>query len=68
MPRPSESRPSLACVPVSTTGIHDSKRENRVTAIGRNKAHEMRCIRDLVELYGWSYCEDGNLYKGSYVA
>jgi len=68
MPRPSDRKPSKACVPVSTTAIHDSKSENPVTAIGRNKAHEMRCIRDLIELYDWSYCEDGNLYKGRYVA
>ena len=68
MPRPSRRRASEPCVPVSTTVIHESQGENRVTAIGRNKAHEMRCIRDLIELYDWSYCEDGNLYKGRYVA
>ena len=59
---------SSPCVPVSTSKTQRPKNETRVTAIGRNKAHEMRCLRDLIELYGWTLCEDGNLYKGSYAA
>ena len=68
MPRQTRRSVSKPCVPVSTTETHGPKNETRVTAIGRNKAHEMRLLRDLVELYGWTLCEDGNLYRGSYAA
>jgi len=62
MPRSARQARSRACVPVSITGIHDSQRENRVTVIGHNPAHEKRLIESLIEFYGWELAEDGNLY------
>ena len=47
---------------MSTTGIHSSQGENRVTVIGHNPAHEKRLIASLVEFYGWELADDGNLY------
>ena len=47
---------------MSTTGIHSSQDENRVTVIGHNPAHEKRLIAFLVNDYGWELADDGNLY------
>ena len=47
---------------MSTTGIHSSQDENRVTVIGHNQAHEKRLIASLVDFYGWEFADDGNLY------
>ena len=47
---------------MSKTGIHDSQKENRVTVIGHNPAHEKRLIASLIEFYGWKWADDGNLY------
>lgn len=63
MPRALKAVPVRPCVPVSTTGIHDSQAENRVTVIGHNPAHEKRLIKALVDYYGWELGEDGNLYS-----
>lgn len=62
MPRKQKPVPVRPCVPVSTTGIRDSQRENRVTVIGHNPGHEKRLIESLIEFYGWELAEDGNLY------
>jgi len=62
MPRSVRQARLRACVPVSTTGIHVSQNENRVTVIGHNPAHEKRLIASLVGYYGWKLAEDGNLY------
>lgn len=63
MPRKPKPVPVRPCVPVSTTGIHDSRGENRVTVIGHNPGHEKRLVETLVEHYGWELGEDGNLYS-----
>ena len=62
MPRKLKPVAARPCVPVSTTGNHDSQKENRVTVIGHNPAHEKRLIATLVEFYGWEFASDGNLY------
>lgn len=62
MPRSARQAHLRACVPVSTTVIHDSQVENRVTVVGHNPAHEKRLIASLVNDYGWELAEDGNLY------
>ena len=62
MPRQSNRRVSLSCVPVSTSETQRPKNETRVTVIGQNPAHEKRLIADLVDFYGWKFADDGNLY------
>ncbi len=47
---------------MSTTGTHSSQRENCVTVIGHNPAHEKRLMASLVNHYGWELAEDGNPY------
>ena len=64
MPRQPLRPVSRIRVPVSTTESPRSIRETRVSVIGHNKEHERRLINDLVDHYGWTLCEDGNLYRG----
>jgi hypothetical protein len=50
-------------VPVSTTEVRLSKRENGVPVlIGANPKHMARLVGVLVHTYGWVLGQDGNLY------
>ena len=47
---------------MSTAGNHESQDEKMPTVIGINQEHEILLCRSLVNLYGWKWGEDGNLY------
>ena len=61
----SATRPvSSARVPVSTTEVRLSKRENGVPElIGANPGHLKQLIGVLIYTYGWHLGQDGNLYN-----
>lgn len=51
------------CVPASTAGTPSHRLGSEPTTVGRNARHEARLVADLVRLYGWTLCTDGNLYN-----
>ena len=55
-------RPTI-CVPASTAGNRSGTKGFEPTTIGQNPHHEARLVADLVRLYGWTLCTDGNLYN-----
>ena len=50
-------------VPVSTSAWRSPGKGSQSGPVGLNRLHEARLITSLVEYYGWTLCEDGNLYN-----
>ena len=57
------SRSLKTRVPVSTTGKPSPELESQPRPVGLNKRHEARLVTYLVDHYGWTLCDDGNLYN-----
>ena len=63
MPKPAYGVSRKSRVPVSTAGNPSPEKGSHSGPVGLNRHHEARLITSLVEYYGWSLCEDGNLYN-----
>ena len=50
-------------VPVSTTGNPSPGKRSHLGPVGLNSRHEARLVTQLVDYYGWTLCDDGNLYN-----
>ena len=50
-------------VPVSTAEKPCPEQASQPGPVGLNKHHEARLIASLVDHYGWTLCDDGNLYN-----
>lgn len=63
MPRPPYGVSRKTRVPALDAGNPSPQLKSHPGPVGLNKHHEARLIASLVEYYGWTHPEDGNLYN-----